>query len=365
LLNHHGKIPSDGARPAVQRHRKSAVLVGVVRTSTIALSLLAAGCSHDRPPAPAPPPSASAAPPERTPRVATVETPKQLETATAYRARFGPGAELYLPPWFSAKKGGYDLILHFHGVGRWQEANIERAKLNVAVVSINLGAGTEPYSNTFKSPDAFDKLLADTNAEIAKSARAEGAQVRRIALSAWSAGFSSISRMMSDAVAQRVDAILLADGFFTFFTVPKKRTVNAQGLEKFARFAEAAGRDEKLFAITHTTIPTGPYPSVQECVTKLLEMIDLTKKPASHVGPRNMHQFYTVDRGSFHIRGYQGTLAADHVKQLHAMGETVYPYLKSRWDKQDADEANAASANATASATARPPPAAGQPRAAP
>ena len=110
-------------------------------------------CSHDQP---TPPPARSASTAERAPRAPEVETPKQIETATGYRARLGRGAELFIPPWFVAKRGGYDLIVHFHGEGRWQQANIEHAKLNVAVVSVNLGAGTEPYSNAFKTPEAFD-----------------------------------------------------------------------------------------------------------------------------------------------------------------------------------------------------------------
>jgi hypothetical protein len=147
-----------------------------------------------------------------------------------------------------------------------------------------------------------------------------------------------VSKLLTDDAFKRVDAILLADGFFTNFSKPRLRTVNEQGLTKFARFADAAERDDKLFVITHTTIPTGPYPSVQECVTKLLQMLDLPKTKAVAVGPRDLRQFYTVDHGSFHIRGFEGTLAADHVKQLHAMGETEYPYLKTRWEKQDAEE---------------------------
>jgi hypothetical protein len=267
--------------------------------------------------------------------VPDVETPKEIERPP-YHASLGRGAELYLPPWFMTKNGGYDLIIHFHGEGRWQEANVAHAKLNVAVVSVNLGAaGTEPYSNAFKSVDAFDLLLTGAQTAVEKSGRAEGATLRRIALSAWSAGFSSVSRVLSGKVTERVDAVLLADGFFTFFTDVKKRTVNTSGLEKFAKLAEAARRDEKLFAITHTTIPTGPYPSVQECVAKLLEMISITKTPAVATGPRDMHQIYTVDEGSFHVRGFEGTLASDHVKQLHAMGEISYPWLKARWDKQD------------------------------
>jgi hypothetical protein len=302
------------------------------------------GCSHERPPSPAPARSTAPALDSGPPPAAPVEAPKPVE-AGPYRARLGRSAELYIPPWFTAKNGGYDLIIHFHGEGRWQEANIEHAKLDVAIVSVNLGAGTGPYANGFKSPTAFDRLLADTQTEITKSGRADGARLRRLALSAWSAGFSSISSLMTDDVAQRVDAILLADGFFTNFTNQKKRTVNVRGLEKFVRFAEAARKDDKLFAITHTTIPTGPYPSVQECVAKLLELIATKKTRSVAIGPRKMRQFYVVDKGSFHIRGFEGTRAADHVRQLHAMGETVYPYLKARWDKQDAEAAAAAAAN--------------------
>ncbi len=340
----HRKIPRDADLDARFCHRK------IARTAIFLAVCAVVGCAHDRPPTP--PASSTTAAPERTPRTVEVETPRELETVAPFHANLGRGAELYLPPWFTAKKGGYDLIVHFHGENRWQVANIERSRLNVAVVSVNLGAGTEPYSKAFKRPESFDRLLADAHAEIVRSGRAQGRggeapQLRRLALSAWSAGFSSVSRVMTDAVVQRVDAVLLADGFFTNFTNAKKRTVNARALEKWVKYADDARHDEKLFAITHTTIPTGPYPSVQECVAKLLEMLQLPKTPAVTTGPRDMHQFYLVDQGSFHIRGFEGTRAKDHVKQLHAMGETMYPWLKSRWDNQDAEEAAAAKTAST------------------
>lgn len=303
---------------------------------------LVAACSPDRGRPPAPPPSS--APVDAGPPPAS-EAPKPEGPRAPYRTALSlRGSELYLPPSFAGVRGSYDLVVHFHGEGRWQEANVERAKLNVAVVSINLGMGTDPYANTFRSAEVFERLLADVQGEVTKDGRAgETPKLHRIALSAWSAGFSSVSsvmRGMTDALAERVDAVLLADGFFTNFTDPKRRTVNRQGLERFVKLAEQARRNEKLFSITHTTIPTGPYPSVQECVGTLLELQHLEKKSCSIDGPRpKMHQFYTVDDGSFHIRGFQGVRAADHVRQLHAMGETTYPYLKSRWDKQDADAA--------------------------
>ena len=302
----------------------------------------ALGCSRD-PPAPAVKTAALTA---RAPRRPVVESPTMLVTSPVHvKLTAVRGAQLYIPPWFRPKRGGYDLIVHFHGLGKIQEANIERAQLNVAVVSINLGAGTTPYAKPFRNRETFANLLAEAQSEIASSGRAPNARLRRLALSAWSAGYVSIAKVMSDPeVAQKVDAVLLADGFFTSFTNLRKRTVNEAGIAPFARFADAASRDEKLFAITHTTIPTGPFPSLQECVAKLLEMSSVAKVPSSTIGPREMHEIYLADSGSFHVKGYEGRTAGDHVRQIHAMGETLYPYLKARWDEQDAEQREGESA---------------------
>jgi hypothetical protein len=299
----------------------------LVAICTLGIGALA--CSHDRPP----PPARSADASDRAPREAQVESPETLET-TPYRAKLEVrGAELYLPAWFRPHDGGYDLIVHFHGLARLQEANVGRARLNAAVVSVNLGAGTSPYGKAYRDPRSFDRLLAETADEIERSGRAPGAKVRRIALSAWSAGFVAVAKVLADeSHAARIDAVLLADGFFTSFTNLKKRTVNAAALTRFADLATVAANDEKLFAITHTAIPTREYPSVSETVEKLLEMTSLEKSASTAEGPREMREQYAVDRGSFHVRGYAGVRAGDHVKQIHAMGETLYPYLKERWE---------------------------------
>jgi hypothetical protein len=290
------------------------------------------GCSNDHPPPPARSADAS-----NVPREAQVEAPKRMETSTAYRAKLGRGAELYLPPYFSTKNGGYDLIVHFHGLPKLQESNVERAQLNVAVVSVNLGAGTDRYAHAFRDPASFPKLLADTREEIAKSGRVpEGAKMRRLALSAWSAGYVSVDQVMREQEnADLVDAILLADGFFTTFSDKKRRTINTRPLERYVKLAELAARDEKLFAITHSAIPTVDYPSMDEVCSKFLELVSVSKTPSKIVGPRNMHEVYVADRGSFHIKGYEGVAAKDHIDQIRAMGETLYPYLRDRWAKLD------------------------------
>jgi hypothetical protein len=287
-----------------------------------------AGCSNDRPP-----PVKAVDANGHTAREPVVETPRRLEATAPYRAKLSRGAELYLPTWFSAPRGSYDLIVHFHGLGKLQEGNLDRSQINAAVVSINLGVSTDLYGNAFRDPQSFQKLLADTQEEIEKSGRVPGARVKRIALSAWSAGFVSVAKIMSvPQNAAKIDAVLIADGFFTSLTNIKKRTVNTASLERFATLAEAATKDEKLLAITHTSIPTVDYASTEETAAKLIEMTSNTKTPSTTVGPRNMHETYVVDHGAFHVKGYEGVTAADHIKQIQAMGETLHPYLKARWE---------------------------------
>jgi len=316
--------------------RLQACRVAVLGTALASLVVAAVGCS-DRPP-PVRASDASA----RAPHEPVVETPKQLAPTTPYRAKLAHGAELYLPTWFSPRRGSYDLVVHFHGLGKLQEGNLDRSQLNVAVVSINMGVGTDHYANAFRDPQSFEKLVVDAQEEITKSGRAPGAKVKRIALSAWSAGFVSVAKIMSEpSNVEKIDAVLLADGFFTSFTNLKKRVINTASLERFVTLVDSASKGEKLFAITHSSIPTQDYPSVEETVAKLLELTSSTKTPSTNVGPRNMHETYVVDRGAFHVKGYEGVTAGDHIKQINAMGETLYPYLKTRWELPEPSAATA------------------------
>jgi hypothetical protein len=214
---------------------------------------------------------------------------------------------------------------------------VERGQLNLAVVSINLGVGTDAYANAFGDPQAFPRLLAEIQDAIETSKRAENATLGRIALSAWSAGFVSVAKIMTDpASAERVDAVLVADGFFTSFSNVKARTVNAASLERFVSLVAAAEKNERLFVMTHSSIPTVDYASVEETVTKLLELTQIPKVPSSAVGPHEMHEKYAASRGSFHVTAYEGITAPDHIRQITSMGETLYPYLKTRWESPHA-----------------------------
>ena len=250
-----------------------------------------------------------------------------------YRARMGY-ADLYIPSFFQVERGAYDVIVHFHGVANLQEDNIERVRLNAVVVSITLGIGSGAYSGYFESPRAFDALLEKAQHEVEKSGRAPGARLGRIALSAWSAGFGAVGRVLSQpGNADRIDAVLLADGLHANYLNGRK--INDEALAKYVAFASAAMRGDKLFALTHSSIQTEGYPSTTATIGELLTLTDVAKTATpGRIGVRNMRLLYQSDRGDFHVKGYEGMGVQDHIDHIKAMYDTMFPYLKARWSRR-------------------------------
>jgi hypothetical protein len=251
--------------------------------------------------------------------------------AEASRVKFGH-ADLYVPTFFRPVAGTYDLVVHFHGIPSLQEDNFERAHVNAIVVSVNLGLASDAYSGAFRAPGSFDLLLQQTQRALDQTGRAPGATLGRIALSAWSAGFASVGAILKQpGVADRIDAILLADGPPTMYDAPHH--VYEPGMEKWVRFAESAMRGEKLFALTHSSIQTLGYPSTTETIGELLRETSVEKVPTQAVGPRGMRAIYESHRGGFHVGGFEGQTAKDHIDHIKGMAETLLPFLRERWEQ--------------------------------
>jgi len=256
----------------------------------------------------------------------------QVVAGEPSRVKFGY-ADLYVPTYFEPTNGTYDLVVHFHGIPSLQEDNFERAHLNAVVVSVNLGIASDAYSNAFRAPGSFDFLLQQTQRALDKTGRAPGAHLGRIALEAWSAGFAAVGAILKQpGVAERVDAVLLADGPHAAYIAPHQ--IYDAGIEKWVRFAQAAMRGEKLFALTHSSIQTTGYPSTTETIGEILRLASVDKAaPAQAVGPRGMRAIYESNVGNFHVEGFEGQTAKDHIDHIKAMGDTMLPYLRERWSR--------------------------------
>jgi hypothetical protein len=175
--------------------------------------------------------------------------------AQPWRTHFGR-TDVYIPTFFEPKDGTYDLIVHFHGLAAAQESNVERSGVNAVVASVNLGVGSGPYEDTFKEGWTFPNLVKVIDKAVARSGRAKGAHLGRIALSAWSAGYGSVSAILRvPSNASRIDALLLADGLHSDYTDERRHVVDDGPLGKYLKVAQQAMRGADALVDPHHGLP--------------------------------------------------------------------------------------------------------------
>ena len=226
---------------------------------------------------------------------------------------------------------------------------------SVRVGSRNTANATEPVPDgrshtapsTFEQPETFQNLLSEA-AENLGSKRGWGS----ISLSCFSAGYGAVREILRrPEYFALVNNVLLLDGMHASYSPEGKLladggTIQASDIEVFVNFARAAvagGRvsggssprvskgvfskgvfnkgdaGRKTFVVTHSEIFPGAYASTTECADYLLAQLALKRQPRLREGPMGMQQLSAADAGGFHLRGYAGNSAPDHIDFLHAM----------------------------------------------
>ncbi|MGK4005070.1 hypothetical protein WMF31_20755 [Sorangium sp. So ce1036] len=297
----------------------------------------------------APAPAAHENPPAAVPAIA----PEDRADATLDRSAVIPIHDgiVTIPESFSSADGEYDLVIHFHGINDVVEAGFERAGLNAVVMILNLGISSAAYETRFSIRSYLPALLAKTEAAL-RARGLRGARLRRIALSAFSAGYGAVRGLLNQAsFADRVDAVLLLDGIHTGY-MPIDHSLDLERLKPFSRFAQQAASGEKLMSITHSEItPNGDYAGTHESTDALLALAGAERSPigsadaqalyqvagpASADRPAPFVQLSEAHKGALHVRGYAGTQKPDHVRHLTRMAETAVPDLVRRWSERPA-----------------------------
>src|SRR5262249_8310781 len=98
----------------------------------------------------------------------------------------------------------------------------------------------------------------------------------RVALTAWSAGYGAVARILDSGVlADSVDAIILLDGFHSSFD--QAHHVELTRISSFEAFALKAMHNERLFTITHSEVETYTYPTSRETTDALLALLHLER----------------------------------------------------------------------------------------
>jgi hypothetical protein len=260
------------------------------------------------------------------------------------------GGVLFFPSTFSSQTGAYDLLIHFHGNTRLVLESAEVAGVNALVALVNLGVGSAPYEEAYGVPGSYEALLEEIQ-RAALRRGLEGAHLRRVALSSWSAGYGAISMILDlRRGTDPLDAVLVTDGIHCGWVDDKHTTLNGRQLAPFVHAARSAAAGQILFSITHSEIDPISYASARSTAGFLLETVgvkpgvpDVLSLP--HLALRaaegavakklekHMEPIEEARAGSLHVRGFRGNTAEHHMAHLLQMGATVMPELAARWNR--------------------------------
>jgi len=229
------------------------------------------------------------------------------------------GGVVYVPV---ACSGAYDVILHFHGAHNYVRELVEKAQIQAVVVVFNSGNGAERYSQAFQGGGMLNALLRQIELATAPLCPGGEAKPKRVALSAWSAGYAAVEKLLARSEDRsRVDAVLLADGLHAPLMDRWKRTFAPKALEAFVELGTSAIAGGKLFAITHSAIETPGYGSTTECSKLLLEKLSLPSQG----------NFVSANVSGFSIEGSGGADKAAHIAQFRQMDAGLLSKLRKRW----------------------------------
>jgi hypothetical protein len=229
------------------------------------------------------------------------------------------GATLFIGPGVNPSQP-VPLLIHFHGAPWLVEQHVARYLPRTALITVQLGSGSSVYRKPFEQTDLFRDLLEEAG-QVLSIKRGWAS----ITLSGFSAGYGGVREILRrpEYFAQ-VNRVLLLDAMHASYSPEGKLladggTIQASDIDAFVNFAREAVAGRKTFVVTHSEIFPGPYASTTECADYLLAQLSLKRIPKLAKGPMGMQQLSAVDAGGFHLRGYAGNTAQDHVDFLHAM----------------------------------------------
>ena len=256
------------------------------------------------------------------PRVA--ESPAAGERATLSLG------ELFVPAAALAKKRAtMPLVVHFHGASWLIEQHVARSAPQAALIVVNLGAGSARYAAPFADAAKFAVLL-DEAAKATARITGQRPTWSGVTLTSWSAGYGAVRAILGEpANAARINAVILLDSLHASYAVDgdpssaraKDPAVNVEDLDVFTRLAADAAGGRHRFWVTHSEVYPGTYASTTDTANALLASLNLSRRPVLKRGPLGMQQLSEVHRGGFHVLGFAGNSAPDHVDHLYALGE--------------------------------------------
>lgn len=250
-------------------------------------------------------------------------------------------AQLFIPDYYQVPPdGGIVLVVHFHSASWAAEDEVYRSRANAILFNMHLGAFSTPYRVFFSEPLRFQAILDTIIAVLGSRHIVPSSSIRTLILTSFSAGYAGVREVLrASSNYSRVDALLLADGLHA----DSDSSTMVVQMADFARFACDARDRKKVFFLTHSCIqPTG-YRSTTQTADYLLDVLGARRRPIE-VNDEIGLQASACDTGYFHLRGYAGITAPDHMKHLYSMHHMVSEALailrREPSERGDAGEMN-------------------------
>ncbi len=249
------------------------------------------------------------------------------------RLNTGVPAELYIPAGWKPAGSAVDVVVHFHGAPWIVEQDFEAAGVQAALVVVNPGGRGSQYSEMFRDPGVFESILEAALDRVKSEGIAPAdAEWGKMGMTAFSAGYGAVREILYTATFfNRIDAVGLADALHTRFAdeaSSDSRAVDPDQIRPFAEFARLAVEGKKTLVITRSSILPIYYTGTPETAAWLIHEVGGKEQPVTPPGkgPDGMKLIARYDEGNFHVRGYAGIGAADHMQHLYTI-DSVFAQL--------------------------------------
>ena len=230
---------------------------------------------------------------------------------------------------------GFDVLIHFHGADPTRKTVVQVAR-GVAYVAVNKGMGSGPYADAFLLQDRWPRLKASIGAALRAHTGDERAHIRHLGISAWSAGYGAVNRIVKQD-ADGVNAVVLLDGLhgsWKFGTTERDHekisSVDLGYIAPIVEYARRAQRGEKLFVLTHSRIDPETYPGVGITADAMLAKLGLVRKP-THVPFGILTQVGAVNIGGLHVWSFDGRNEQVHCAHIALIARALTGVVEPAW----------------------------------
>jgi len=227
-------------------------------------------------------------------------------------------------------RGGFDVIIHFHG-GEAARKELVPVGLGILLVAIDLGNGSRVYANRFADPKAFTDLLDSLQKRVAAKRGLRRAYIRRLGISSWSAGYGAIRAVLDQPISRSVDAVVLLDSLYGSYADPDHLSLREELLEPFVQYARRAASGRGFMYQTHSAIRTPTFASTREISSWLVGQLGGKMRATQRRDRLGLSLIERYDRRNYHLRGYSGEGKRDHCAHLGILRDVVRAHLVQRW----------------------------------